>query len=170
MERRPVARSIRTSGSIGFHEWQFCGGSKAIFSADQKREDGKPLCIGFTDAFDGRIKPTVGPNAVEVGTSTNSSTGLQSMSKASGAPYLGSLERVQCDGESQRENGGTQHGLLIQINKDPKNAAELSKQMKPRWWMWKPSRPEVPEGITEGFATREECVAYLEKAGFKVAA
>ena len=145
--------------------------AKAIFSADQKRKDdpSKALCLAFTDSFDGRIKPTVGARAVEVGTSGNSSTGLQSMSKASSGPYLQRLneynEAVKANAEATVHNTD----LVQQIAKNPGKAAELSKTMKPVVDA-EAIKARVPEGITEGFASRAECVAYLEKEGFKVQA
>ena len=143
--------------------------SRAVFSADKKREDGKPLCLAFTDSFDGRIKPTVGARKVEVGPSTNSSTGLQSMSKNSSGPYLQRLKRVNETIAANEEAAEHNTGLLAQINKNPGKAAELSKQMREIVDV-EALKNEVPDGITEGFGTREECVAYLEKEGYKVQA
>ena len=138
-------------------------GGRAVDKAI-KGVDGKVLA--YVSTYSGLFQPVVGDNAGETRQVANSTTGWNNMTQEEQALY--NKARLEYNKSKEANDLANAHNaqLLVKVSKGEVKASEVGGLMKEVVDLEAIMRPDL-SAVSTGFKTREECVAYLKKAGFK---
>ena len=138
-------------------------GGRAVDKAI-KGVDGKVLA--YVSTYSGWYQPVVGPQASDTRQVANSTTGWNNMTQEEQALY----NRARLDYNKSKEANDLANAhnaqLLVKVSKNEVKASEVGGLMKDVVDLEAILKPDL-SAVSTGFKTREECVAYLTKAGFK---
>ena len=138
-------------------------GGRAVDKAI-KSVDGKVLAIVST--YSGLYQPVVGSKAGEVRVVANSTTGFNNMTQEEQALYNKARLEHNKALDANKAANAFNADLLVKVSKGEVKASEVGGLMKDVVNVDTIMNPKTDE-ISTGFDSRDECVAYLKKEGFK---
>ena len=159
-----VANKDRKVGDILAQAIQLMSaGGRAIDKAI-KGVDGTVLA--YVSTYSGWFQPVVGSKKSDTRVVANSSTGFNNMTQEEQALY--NKARLEYNKSKEANDLANAHNaqLLVKVSKGEVKAADVGGLMKEVVDLETIMNPDTTQ-LSTGFATREECVAYLKKEGFK---